>query len=53
MSEIPVTKITANWRITIPPECREGLEIGDLVIFGEGCIILYQKGKDGGRAKRE
>ena len=38
MLQIPVTKITKNWRITIPPESREGLEIGNLVIFEKDCI---------------
>ena len=38
MSQIPVTKITLNWRVTIPPESREGLEIGNLVIVEKDCI---------------
>ena len=54
MSQIPVTKITKNWRITIPPESREGLEMGNLVIVKKDCIkkakIVEEKqdfGKDG------
>lgn len=38
MSKIPVTKITRGWRVTIPPESREGLKVGDIVILAEGCI---------------
>jgi len=38
MSKTPVTKITRGWRITIPPESRDGLKVGDIVIFAEGCI---------------
>lgn len=38
MSQIPVTKITRNWRVTIPPESREGVNIGDIVIVEKDCI---------------
>lgn len=46
MAQISNTKITKGWRVTIPLEFREGLEIGDLITFEKDCIKKLKIVKD-------